>query len=129
MHNDLLDKNWYQALLIVYQIIMTIILILGFIGNFLNLIIFYRQKGVRPFTRILLLQLTIYDILGLSLSGIHLEYLVFNQGTDFRLSNYLFCQIHGFFSFVFVFGSMHTLCSVAIDRYLLIKYPTNITIK
>ena len=129
MNPNIISAKWYKYLLGIYSLIMTTIFVFGYIGNILNLIIFYRQKGIRPFTRILLIQLTIYDILGLSFSGIHIEYLLVNKGEDFRLDNLLLCQIHGFFSYVFVFGSMHTLCTVAVDRYLLVKYPTNIRIK
>nr|ANO39029.1 GCR055 [Schmidtea mediterranea] len=121
------SDDWHLILDYVVGYSNIVFLIMGTIGNLLIIIISSRQK-TRPFTKLFIVSEAVWDLAILLLSSIRYAYNSL-YSIEIRNHNLAMCKSHSFLTYFFNDISSWVLMILSIERFLLLKYPTNSKLK
>ena len=118
---DLLaSQQFEQRVRICVAILFTLIVLVGFVGNLLVIIVVFSNKKMQNTTNILIVSLAVAD----------LSFIVFC--VPFTAANYtmtqwpfgnVWCKIVNYLMYVCAYASVYTLVLMSLDRYLAVVHP------
>nr|ANO39019.1 GCR042 [Schmidtea mediterranea] len=103
------------------------LIVLGIIGNSLIIIVSLKQK-IREFTKFLIMTEAIWDFFDIIIEGVRYFLLSFYE-IEIRNLNLTTCKLYTFLLNYFSDVSVWGLMVLSTERYLLLKYPTNFTLR
>ncbi|KAK6182596.1 hypothetical protein SNE40_010245 [Patella caerulea] len=110
------DKRWQIGIILLY----VIVIVFGFIGNLLVVIVIVRYKQLHTVTNIFIVNLALADI---ALCLFNLPFQLHYQLTDNWAFGRILCHVINPTFGVPVFVSSLSILAIAIDRFILIVYP------
>ncbi|ESO87745.1 hypothetical protein LOTGIDRAFT_127250 [Lottia gigantea] len=110
------DKRWQIGIIILY----VIVIVFGFIGNLLVVIVIGRYKQLHTVTNIFIVNLALADI---ALCLFNLPFQLHYQIKDYWSFGRVLCHVINPTFGVPVFVSSLSILAIAVDRFILIVYP------
>ena len=111
-----------------FQVVIIFLFIIGYIGNLLTIVVLKFEKGLRPFTKIMMIMQAFWDSMFLLVPGMRYYFLIRDK-YDIRKLSQTFKMVHLYLTFLIVDCSVWHLCTVAIERMCLVVWPTNSLIR
>nr|ANO39045.1 GCR078 [Schmidtea mediterranea] len=103
---------------------LVVLMSIGIVGNILNFIVFYKDKAIRSFTKVLFIYQTVYDFLTTIFPTVIMMYFIY-WFVDMRINNLLLCQITNVIFYFLLYGSIFCTSIISVERFLMVKFPTN----
>ena len=113
-------KKYHDTIAITRIGVLLVILVIGIVGNTINLIVFSRRNMRKVSTFRYLMYLAVFDLLVLASGPTHLLIKqIFNN--DLRIHSNMMCKLHTYVTYVSSHVSSLILMTVSIDRVIKIK--------
>lgn len=114
------DQSTERLLAIIVPIVFTIVVVIGFIGNMLVIIVIISNKRMVNTTNILILSLALADLF-------FIVFCVPFTAAAYILPQWPFgkawCKIMQYLTYVCAYASVYTLVLMSLDRYLAVVHP------
>lgn len=113
---------------VIYEVVLVIILLTGYVGNFFTVIILRYEQRLRSFTKSLLYIQAFWDTMMLLVAGTR-YFIRINNNFDIRDINFYFKNIHWYITYLCMDCAAWTLCALSTERMCLVVWPTNVYIR
>ena len=118
-HSDEMDPRWVGIL---EAVILSFIMLLAIVGNFLVIAVVYRRRELRRTeTHIFIINLSLTDI---SVALLCMPFSIITAVTQKWIFNSALCQLNGFLNVFFLLTSILTLTAISIHKYVGVVQPT-----
>ncbi|CAH1791480.1 unnamed protein product [Owenia fusiformis] len=121
------DFLQYRIAVKVWRVSLPTLMVVGILGNILNIVVLRRQRYRESPTSQILLLLSISDILCLVI-GPTRYVLMFITGKDFTSTSNFYCKTYRFFNYLFTDFSAWLVMLVAIERAVAVGIPHKLRI-
>jgi len=116
--------NFWLILLHFMTLLYFIGFVTGIIGSILIFYIIYKEKSIRLFSRLLLIQQNLFDLCVIIHGGIYC-FLRYTSTNHIWTENKYLCGYFVNIRFIFINGATFTLCFMSIERFIMVTWPTH----